>query len=915
MTVPPASLSALDGTNGFTVDGIDSGDQAGFSVAAAGDVNGDGFADVIVGAAYASGDLDYVGEAYVVFGGADWTGLSSFDPATLDGTNGFRLEGAVGDERAGFDVSSAGDVNGDGFGDLIIGTRYGSPTPETYEGYSYVVFGKADWSATSDLNLAALDGTDGFRIDGTDPEGYAGWSVSGAGDVNGDGFADVVVGAPYADAGAYGDEGISYVFFGKADWSADATFDLATIDGTSGFSIEGGFGSGASGYTVGPAGDVNGDGFDDVVVTALYDDDGEYSYGGAAYVVFGKADWSATASVGLTSLDGTDGFRVQGDYDAASQIASARGAGDVNGDGFGDLVIGSPIDSGYGGYDAGAAYVIFGKADWTGTPLFGLAGLAATDGFRLGGVAAYDQAGRSVDGARDVDGDGFDDIVVGAPGSPLLGPAGAAGPAAYGATTGEAYVVFDGDFSSIVTIEGDDNDNSIDGTAGDDVIFADAGDDTVQGLGGNDFLNGGAGADTLTAGDGDDTVDGAAGDDLIIGGSGAGNDTYMGGLGIDEVSYASTTAGVTVDLGAGTATGPEIGTDTLISIEAVVGGAGQDTLTGDGGANTLDGGAANDSLLGGAGDDVYVFDAAYGSDTITDTGGSDAVRTAIDERPAALFRDGDDFVLTLDDGSSLRIADHFAGTGHAVEFVEVLGDFPFTLNLLTGHVGTPDSDIIVGTTGADTLIGNGDFDVLFGDAGDDSLDGGASEDDVSGGAGDDHVFGGDDDDELVGNAGDDTLDGGDGWDDVDYDSDGGASAVTVDLSAGTATDTHGDTDTLTNIEAVLGTALGDHMMGDAGKINFLGRGGDDTLEGADGDDVLDGGAGGDTLDGGAGWDGVTYYNDEEDGGTSGVVVNLELGAATDGFGDTDTLIGIEWVSGTAQADTLTGADSTTEEVE
>ena len=418
--------------------------------------------------------------------------------------------------------------------------------------------------------------------------GYAGWSVSGAGDVNGDGFADVVVGAPYADAGAYGDEGISYVIFGKADWSADATFDLATIDGTSGFSIEGGFGSGASGYTVGPAGDVNGDGFDDVVVTALYDDDGEYSYGGAAYVVFGKADWSATASVGLTSLDGTDGFRVQGDYDAASQIASARGAGDVNGDGFGDLVIGSPIDSGYGGYDAGAAYVIFGKADWTGTPLFGLAGLAATDGFRLGGVAAYDQAGRSVDGAGDVDGDGFDDIVVGAPGSPLLGPAGAAGPAAYGATTGEAYVVFDGDFSSIVTIEGDDNDNSIDGTAGDDVIFADAGDDTVQGLGGNDFLNGGAGADTLTAGDGDDTVDGAAGDDLIIGGSGAGNDTYMGGLGIDEVSYASTTAGVTVDLGAGTATGPEIGTDTLISIEAVVGGAGQDTLTGDGGANTLD---------------------------------------------------------------------------------------------------------------------------------------------------------------------------------------------------------------------------------------------------------------------------------------------------------------------------------------
>jgi len=105
------------------------------------------------------------------------------------------------------------------------------------------------------------------------------------------------------------------------------------------------------------------------------------------------------------------------------------------------------------------------------------------------------------------------------------------------------------------------------------------------------------------------------------------------------------------------------------------------------------------------------------------------------------------------------------------------------------------------------------------------------------------------------------------------------------------------------------------MIGDAGKINFLGRAGDDTLEGADGDDVLDGGAGSDTLDGGDGWDGVWYSDDEEHGGAAGVVVNLELGTATDGFGDTDTLIGIEWVSGTAQADTLTGADSATEEVE
>ena len=163
-------LATLDGTNGFTLIGIDADDQSGFSVSSAGDVNGDGFDDLIVGApgAESAGGADYEGESYVVFGKASWAGTPSLDLATLDGTNGFRLIGIDEYDRSGFSVSSAGDVNGDGFADLIVG----APMPRRrwrYDaGESYVVFGKASWAGTPSLDLATLDGTNGFRLIGID---------------------------------------------------------------------------------------------------------------------------------------------------------------------------------------------------------------------------------------------------------------------------------------------------------------------------------------------------------------------------------------------------------------------------------------------------------------------------------------------------------------------------------------------------------------------------------------------------------------------------------------------------------------------------------------------------------------------------------------------------------------------------
>ena len=215
---PSLDLATLDGTNGFRLIGIDAYDHSGGSVSSAGDVNGDGFADLIVGApgAESAGGANDEGESYVVFGKASWAGTPSLDLATLDGTNGFRLIGIDADDVSGCSVSSAGDVNGDGFADLIVGAPYAeSAGGADYEGESYVVFGKASWAGTPSLDLATLDGTNGFRLIGIDAGDGSGSSVSSAGDVNGDGFADLIVGAPGAEsAGGANNEGESYVVFG-----------------------------------------------------------------------------------------------------------------------------------------------------------------------------------------------------------------------------------------------------------------------------------------------------------------------------------------------------------------------------------------------------------------------------------------------------------------------------------------------------------------------------------------------------------------------------------------------------------------------------------------------------------------------------------------------------------------------------
>ena len=266
----PLALSGLNGTNGFRLDGISGGDAifggdgSGYSVSSAGDVNGDGFDDLIIGAPFADPNGNSgAGESYVVFG-ASGGFASAIDLSALNGTNGFRIDGIDGGDFSGRSVSSAGDVNGDGFDDLIIGAADADPDGNSDAGESYVVFGASGGFASA-IDLSALNGTNGFRIDGIDADDYSGVSVSSAGDVNGDGFDDVIVGARQADPDGNINTGESYVVFGASGGFASA-IDLSALNGSNGFRLDGINTYDLSGDSVSSGGDVNGDGFDDSTI-------------------------------------------------------------------------------------------------------------------------------------------------------------------------------------------------------------------------------------------------------------------------------------------------------------------------------------------------------------------------------------------------------------------------------------------------------------------------------------------------------------------------------------------------------------------------------------------------------------------------------------------------------------------------
>ena len=253
------NLSSLDGTNGFRLDGEAANNWIGRSVASAGDVNGDGFADLIIGFDYFRNNS---GACYVAFGKAGGF-ASAINLFQLYGSSGFMLQGFTADDYSGGSVASAGDVNGDGFDDLIVGAKGADPNGSA-SGASYLVFGKAS-GFPSVTFLSSLNGNTGFKLAGVSAGDNTGASVAAAGDVNGDGFADFIIGAP----GSNGNAGTSYIVFGKANGFA-SSIELSSLDGTTGFRLDGVSAQEYSGSSVASAGDVNGDGYADLIIGAAH---------------------------------------------------------------------------------------------------------------------------------------------------------------------------------------------------------------------------------------------------------------------------------------------------------------------------------------------------------------------------------------------------------------------------------------------------------------------------------------------------------------------------------------------------------------------------------------------------------------------------------------------------------------------
>ncbi|MFN7143931.1 MAG: MopE-related protein [Myxococcota bacterium] len=356
-------------TAALILTGDSAGDGAGYSVASAGDVDGDGFDDVLVGAW--SNDLGGTdaGAAYVIRGPT--TGTRDLGAADLV------LIGETAADQAGLSVANAGDIDGDGVIDLIVGA-WGADPSGTYSGAAYIVYGPT-WGT---LDLIDADS----KIIGESTYDYAGQSVAGVGDLDADGYDDVVIGAP----GTGRDVGTAYVMYGPLGAGrprlagADARLVGSTDDD-------------AVGASVAAAGDVDGDGTPDILVGAAgYDYDGADS--GGAFLLLGPPSGTYTLGTADTVL--------VGEHAGDGAGWSVAGTPDLDGDGRDEMLIGAArMDS--GGTDAGAAYLVYGP----GSSLFDLSGAHA----RILGEGASDYAGTSVAGVGDTDGDGKGDILVGAP--------------------------------------------------------------------------------------------------------------------------------------------------------------------------------------------------------------------------------------------------------------------------------------------------------------------------------------------------------------------------------------------------------------------------------------------------------------------------------------------------------------------
>ncbi len=330
----------------------------GSAVACAGDVNADGYADLLVGAENYDGNHSNEGRVSLFLGSA----------SGLDPTAAWEVTGGQALAYMGAEVAAAGDVNGDGFADVLV-PAYGIDYHQTNDGAVYLYLGHPEGLADSPS----------WTKVGTQYNGVLGTAIAPAGDINGDGYSDLLIGYPTYD-GPEDSEGLVYLYLGGADgprasgdWSRDGESYYAEL-----------------GLSMAHAGDVDGDGFSDVIVGSPGYEGGE----GRAYVYFG----------GTWGLPYTGTVLSNPTADASWFAASVASAGDVNGDGYDDVIVGAPRHQSPFQH-SGVVYVYYGSA----------LGISTTPDWSFEGSQALENLGHSVAGGGDVNGDGFSDVIVGAP--------------------------------------------------------------------------------------------------------------------------------------------------------------------------------------------------------------------------------------------------------------------------------------------------------------------------------------------------------------------------------------------------------------------------------------------------------------------------------------------------------------------
>lgn len=594
--------------NAQSIDGLEADDWTGWAVAPAGDVNGDGFDDIIVGAPQSdivtndgSMVMENNGAAYVLF--SDATGTFPTITEVRGGIRGFGILGAAVGDNAGFAVAGGVDINGDGLSDVVVGAPYASVNGAN-SGSTYVVFGKSDtnYVPLSDLNDGGSN--DGFAIHGAYEEDYAGGSLV-VGDVNGDGLGDIVIGETVtrflAGTGSFelrnlledgtADPNLAYVVYGKSDKNVVHLSNVATDYNEQGFAIVRPsrklFSEWHYGAQVLPTGDFNSDGLTDFIVShGLYVDTS-----GTSYVVFGRIGGEAikynnirsaengikitpqgsgnygfnfgaaslnalpsftTSHVGDVNADGVDdiallltdtgccagidhpqayilfggvnvgdeinlsdiaegngGFVIHNDAsnidhsDLQVILGSIGGAGDLNGDGFDDIIIGDPFAED----NKGRVYAVYGREGTD--PVYLSEIIETSQGFYSEGNGG-EQLGQFIASAGDINGDGIKDIQFGTPSANKNNLN----------NTGAVYVL-NGD-GKLITLWGTDHDDTITGTSTADNIATGTGDDVIYTNGGKDSVYAGPGEDTIYISDNTFTRIDAGGntDTLVFEGSG-----------------------------------------------------------------------------------------------------------------------------------------------------------------------------------------------------------------------------------------------------------------------------------------------------------------------------------------------------------------------------------------------------------